>query len=608
MTAKSLIDKYLSFFVKKGHKIIPSASLVPENDPTVLFTTAGMHPLVPYLLGEPHPLGKRLASLQKCMRTDDIDSIGDTFHHTFFLMLGNWSLGDYFKKEAITWGLEFLTQDLKIPLSKISVTVFAGDSDAPRDAESAKIWMSLGIPKERIFYLPKKDNWWGPAGRTGPCGPDTEMFYDTGKPACGPDCKPSCSCGKYFEIWNDVFMEYNKKLKSQIPNPKSQKEEYYFEPLKQKNVDTGMGVERTIAVLNGLDDDYQTELFLPIIKKIEEISGKTYLQTSPSRSRSAPPGRWLDNKRAFRIIADHLRAATFIIADSVEPSNKERGYVLRRLIRRSIFYGRNYLGIERPFSEIVAAEIVKVYKTLFPEILETKEKILKILEIEENKFLQTIKRGYKEIEKYKTLDGKTAFYLYETYGFPWELTEEIARSKGQKIDKKIFEEKFRKHQEESREGTAQKFSGGLVDQSEEVTKLHTATHLLNQALREVLGKNVVQKGSNITAERLRFDFNYPEKLSAKKILEVENLVNRKIKENLKVWVEVTTLDMAIKKGAQAQFKETYATKVKVYFIDNFSIEICGGPHVDFTGKLGKFKIKKEESAGSNIRRIYATLN
>lgn len=592
MTAKDLISKYLSFFLKKDHKIIPSASLIPENDPTVLFTTAGMHPLVPYLLGEPHPLGKRLTSLQKCMRTDDIDSIGDTFHHTFFLMLGNWSLGDYFKKEAITWSLEFLTNDLEIPKEKISVTVFAGDSDAPRDTESAKIWMSLGIPRERIFYLPKKDNWWGPAGKTGPCGPDTEMFYDTGKPACSRNCKPGCSCGKYFEIWNDVFMEYNKKIKPQNPNSKSQKEEYYFEPLKQKNVDTGMGVERTVAVLNGLDDDYRTELFLPIIKKIEEISRKNYQE----------------NLKAFRIITDHLRAAVFIISDGVEPSNKERGYILRRLIRRSIFYGRNYLGIQKPLSREIADEIVETYQNLFPELKKEKERILKNLEIEENKFLQTIKRGYKEIERYKTLDGEIAFYLYETYGFPWELTEEIAREKGQKIDKKIFEEKYRIHQELSRKGAAGKFNGGLADKSIETTKLHTATHLLNQALRDILGKNVVQKGSNITAERLRFDFNYPEKLTTDKLKKIENLVNQKIKENLAVKMKMMSVDEAIKKGAQAQFKGRYEELVKVYMIGNYSIEICGGPHVDFTGKLGKFKIKKEEAAGSGIRRIYATLS
>lgn len=580
MTAKDLITQYLNFFQKKDHQIIPSSSLVPENDPTVLFTTAGMHPLVPYLLGEPHPLGKRLVSLQRCLRTDDIESVGDSFHNTFFLMLGNWSLGDYFKKEAISWSQEFLTKNLKIPLDKISVSVFAGDKDALRDEESARIWQSLGIPKERIYYLPKKDNWWGPAGQTGPCGPDTEIFYNTGKSACGKNCQPGCSCGKYFEIWNDVFMQYNKKADD------------IYEPLKQKNVDTGMGVERTIAVLNGLDDNYQTELFLPIIKKVEEISDKKYQ----------------DNSKAFRIITDHLRSAVFIINDGVEPANKERGYILRRLLRRSIFYGRNYLKIEMPMTKEIGQTVINNYSLLFPELIKNKCRILQVMEIEEDRFLKTIQKGYKEIEKYPKLDGKTAFYLYETFGFPKELTEEIAKTKNQKIDFLIFDKEFKAHQELSRQGSKQKFSGGLLDNSEKTTALHTATHLLNQALRIILGKGIRQRGSNITAERLRFDFNWPQKLTAEEVLKVESLINQKIKENLPVKVKNMSLDLAIKSGAQAEFIGKYSSQVKVYSIGNFSIEICGGPHVDFTGRLGKFTIKKEESAGSGIRRIYGVLN
>jgi len=578
MKAVELISSYLVFFKKKDHKVIPSVSLVPENDPTVLFTTAGMHPLVPYLLGEPHPLGKRLVSLQRCVRTDDIDQVGDACHHTFFLMLGNWSLGDYFKKEAISWSFEFLTRELEIPVEKLSVSVFGGDSDAPCDKESAEIWERLGIAKERIYYLGKDDNWWGPAGATGPCGPDTEMFYDSGKKSCGKNCQPGCDCGKYIEIWNDVFMEYNKT-----------KEEKY-EQLGQKNVDTGMGVERIVAVLSGFDDDYKTELFWPIIEEIERISGKKYE----------------GDKRAFRIISDHIRGVCFMIGDGVEPSNKERGYVLRRLIRRSVFYGRNRLGISEPFIARVAEKAMDIYIELFEELIKTKENILSVLEKEEEKFLLTIKRGHKEIGKQKELSGKTAFYLYESFGFPLELTMEIASERGEKIDKKEFEQEFMKHQELSRISSKGKFSGGLADESKKTTKLHTATHLLHWALRTVLGDNVIQKGSNITVDRLRFDFNYQEKLSSEQISRVEELVNEKINENLAVEMRVMSFSQAKKKRAIAAFGERYPKKVRVYFIGE-SCEVCGGPHVDFTGCLGKFKIFKEESAGSRVRRIYAKL-
>jgi len=586
MTAVELIEKYFSFFKKKNHAILPSVSLVPENDPTVLFITAGMHPLVPYLLGEPHPLGRRLVSLQKCVRTDDIDEVGDICHHTFILMLGNWSLGDpgapdgigagYFKKEAIGWSFEFLTDKLHIPLEKLSITCFAGDSDAPRDGESARIWESLGVPKERIFFLPKKDNWWGPAGLTGPCGPDTEMFYDTGEKTCSSKCQPGCDCGKYIEFWNDVFMEFSKT------------KDGGFEPLAQKNVDTGMGLERMIAILTGVYDDYRTELFWPIIERLEEISGKKYE----------------DDKKSFRIIADHVRAAVFIIADGVEPSNKERGYVLRRLIRRSVFHGQNKMGVKEAFIAKLAGEVIKIYKKQFDEVEKEKKLILASLKAEEERFSASIKKGYKEIEKLKKLDGKVAFHLYESFGFPLELTSEIAERRGEKLDRRQFAKEFEKHKNLSRTASRGRFSGGLADDSLQVTRLHTATHLVHWALRRVLGENVVQKGSNITRERLRFDFNYPEKLLSGQISKVEKLVNRKIKDNQAVRVKSMSFSKAKKLGAIAVFGERYPELVKVYFIGE-SFEVCGGPHVDFTGKLGKFKIFKEESAGRGVRRIYA---
>jgi len=583
MTSKDLIERYLKFFKDRGHVVIPSAPLIPENDPSVLFTTAGMHPLVPFLLGEKHPGGKRLVDNQVCLRTNDIDEVGDSSHQTFFEMLGNWSLGDYWKKESITWSYEFLTKEIKINTEKLWVTCFEGDNDIPRDTESSEIWESLGISKDRIIFLPKEDNWWGPAGQTGPCGPDTEIFYDlTGKP-CGSECKPGDGCGRFFEIWNNVFMQYNKNKDGS------------FELLKQKNVDTGMGVDRTTAVLNGLSDNYLVEdLWRGIINSIEEISQKKYTE----------------NLKAFRIIADHVRASTFVVAEGVIPSNKLQGYVLRRLIRRSIRFGR-VLGIRKPFLSKICKSVISTYKGRYPILIKKKKKILNILTQEENKFTLSLKKGLKEIKNIKELNGKNAFYLYETYGFPLELTEEIAGEKGQKIDKEVFEDEFEKHKNLSRSASAGIFKGGLSDASEEVTKLHTATHLLHKALRIVLGESVGQKGSNITSERLRFDFSHNQKLSEEEIKKVEKIINEQIEKDLAVTFETKSLDEAKKEGALAFFGEKYGEKVKVYTVgdkngDWYSKEVCGGPHVSSTKNIGRVKIIKQEKIGAEIVRIYAT--
>lgn len=612
MTAKELREKYLKFFEKKGHAVIPGASLIPEHDPTVLFTTAGMHPLVPFLLGQTHPAGKRLANVQKCIRTGDIDKVGDSWHLTFFEMLGNWSLGSYWKKEAIEWSFEFLTAKkwLGIPAEKISITVFAGDKDAPRDEETVKIWQELGIPKERIFYLPKEENWWGPAGQTGPCGPCTEMFYDTGKEKCSKDCRPGCGCGKYSEIWNDVFMEFNKTKEGK------------YEPLKQKNVDTGMGVERTIAVLNGFDNVYETELFQPIIKRIGDLTSINYkLQT-----------------KNYRIIADHLKSSTFILAENIEPSNVEQGYVLRRLIRRAVRYGKQ-LGIEGIFSYKIAETVIDIYKDIYPELQKNKDFISEQLIREEERFKKTLGKGLRELKKIFgraiggvdpenlpkgmciednkiRINGNEVFHIYETYGLPIEISQEIMKDWGLAFDEQTMkeaEEAFKRHQELSRAGAEQKFKGGLADHSEQVTKYHTATHLLLAALRKVLGEHIYQKGSNITAERLRFDFSHPKKLTPEELKKVEDLVNKKIKENLEVKYEEMSLEEAKNQGAIGVFEEKYGDKVKVYTIFNpknsevLSKEICGGPHVERTGALGQFKIIKEEASSAGVRRIKAIL-
>ena len=597
ITIDELRRKYIEFFKARGHAEISGKSLIPENDPTVLFTTAGMHPLVPYLLGEPHPAGKRLTDYQKCIRTGDIDMVGDTSHLTFFEMLGNWSLGDYFKNEAIHWSYEFLTSPdyLGIDPVKLSVTVFAGDESVPRDDESAYLWKKVGIPEERIFFLPREDNWWGPAGETGPCGPDTEMFVDTGAPACGPDCKPGCHCGKYFEIWNDVFMQYNKKADGS------------YELLARPCVDTGMGIERTVAMLQGKKSVYEIEAFTPILKVLESITGKTYGVSSSDA----------EIDRSFRIIADHIRAAAFILGDpkAVLPSNIGAGYVLRRLIRRAVRHGKK-LGIEGLFLSRPAQAVIDIYKEPYPELLENAGRIFEELEREEKKFLETLQKGEHEFEKIlpnllknpdKTMPGRLAFKLYDTYGFPIELTEELAAEHELKVDKQGFEESFKKHQEISRAGSEQVFKGGLADNSEIVTRYHSATHLLHKALRLVLGNHVAQKGSNITAERLRFDFSHPAPMTPEQIADVERIVNEQIARDLPVTMEMMSPEEAKAAGAIALFGEKYEPIVKVYTMGDFSKEVCGGPHVSHTGEIGKFKIIKEQSSSAGVRRIYAVL-
>jgi len=594
MTANELRSKYIEFFKSKGHAEISGKSLIPENDPTVLFTTAGMHPLVPYLMGEPHPAGTRLTDYQKCIRTGDIDSVGDSSHLTCFEMLGNWSLGDYFKKEAINYSYEFLTSPsyLNIPVDKLSVTVFAGDEGVPRDEESAGIWNGLGIPQERIHFLPRADNWWGPAGETGPCGPDTEMFIDTGKTACGPDCRPGCRCGKYIEIWNDVFMQYNKQKDGS------------YQKLARTCVDTGMGIERTVAMLSGKKSVYETEIFQPIIASVEKLTGKKY-------------GSNEADDISIRIICDHGRAATFILGDpkGVTPSNVGAGYVLRRLIRRAVRHGRK-LGVDGMFLSIPALVVIEKYKNAYPELGEKADFILAELKAEEEKFLETLKKGEAEFEKMlpnllknpqKIMSGRLAFKLYDTYGFPIELTEELAREGGLTVNREEFDEAFKKHQELSRAGSEQVFKGGLADHSEETTAYHTATHLLQKALKLVLGDHVAQKGSNITAERMRFDFAHNEPMTPDQIAKVEAIVNEQIAADLPVIMEMMALEDAKKNGAMALFGEKYESTVKVYSIGQFSKEVCGGPHVEHTGGMGVFKIQKEQSSSAGVRRIRAVL-
>lgn len=589
METADLKKKYLKFFLKNRHQLLPNVFLVPENDPSALFINSGMHPLVPYLSGETHPLGKRLTSNQRCLRTQDIEKIGDSSHLTFFEMLGNWSLGDYWKKEAINLSWEFLTKELNLDPERISVTCFAGDKEfnLPKDEESAATWQSLGIPSSRIYFLGKKDNWWS-VGESGLCGSDTEMFYDTGKKSCGPDCHPGDNCGKYFEIWNDVFMEFNRQADGTL------------EKLKQRNIDTGMGVERTIAMLQGKDDVYETEVFSNLINRLEKISGKKYEK---------------ENKKAIRIIVDHLRAATFAIGDGVYPTNTEAGYVVRRLIRRAIRYGKE-LGLNQPFTFEIGQEVITQNIADYPYLNQNKEIILNELKKEEEKFQRTLEKGLKEfnkiiasglIGKTKKIDGKTAFFLYETYGFPLELTQELAEEKGLEINQKEFLQFQKEHQEKSRASLGKKFAGGLADHSQVVTKLHTATHLLHQALRQVLGEQVHQVGSNITPERLRFDFTYPEKLTAETLKKIEEIINKEIKKDLSVKMEVTSLEEAQKNGALAFFTDKYGQEVKVYSIGDFSKEVCGGPHVSSLKEIGSVKIIKEEAIGTGKRRIYAQI-
>ena len=582
---------FLKFFQDHGHAVISSASVIPENDPTVLFTTAGMHPLVPYLMGQKHPAGTRLTDVQKCVRTGDIEDVGDFSHLTFFEMLGNWSLGDYFKKEMIPWSWEFLTSEkyLGLPKDRLAFTVFAGDKDCPRDEESANLWRSCGVADDHIFYLPKENNWWGPAGVTGPCGPDTEMFIITDKEPCGPDCSPACSCGRYLEIWNDVFMQYNKK------------EDGTFEPLAQKNVDTGMGLERTICVLNGKKSVYETDLFENILGKIAELSGKTY-------------GSDEATTKAFRIIADHMRTSTFIMGDDrgVSPANVDQGYVLRRLIRRAVRYGME-IGMPDGFTGEIAKVIIEQYKDVYPELKRNEAFVLEQLALEETRFAKTLKQGNREFEKLAQrvkdgrIDGESAFHLYDTYGFPVEMTCELAKDAGLTVDMEGFKECFKKHQATSQAGAEQRFKGGLADHSAQSARLHTATHLLHAALRKVLGDEVAQKGSNITAERLRFDFSFGRKMTKEEIAEVERLVNEAIDAHAPIVCEEMTVPEAKAQGAIGLFTSKYGENVKVYTMGPYSKEICGGPHATNTGDLKSFKIQKEESSSAGVRRIKAVI-
>ena len=583
MKAIEIRNKYLNFFKEHGHSIIPSAPLIPENDPSVLFTTAGMQPLVPYLLGEKHPAGTRLTDYQKCVRTNDIDEVGDNRHLTYFEMLGNWSLGDYFKEESVKMSFEFLTKELGIPAEKISVTCFAGDEDAPRDEVTAECWRKAGIPEERIYFYGKDDNWWI-AGEDGPCGPDTEMFYDTGKEPCSDNCQPSCDCGKYVEIWNNVFMEYYKSKDGK------------YSKLKQQNVDTGMGLERITFLLQGKSTPFDTELFAPVMEELENLQK-------------------VDDIKSRRIIAEHLRASIMIISDGGRPSNIDRGYILRRLIRRMTRH-LNKLQINLDELGNLIDLNIETLKEMYPELIENKEIIKQVIVDEKDKFIKTLSHGEKEFEKValklknankNVIDGQTIFKLYETYGFPPEITSDLAEEQGFKVDMTEFDELFREHQEKSRMGSEQKFKGGLAEQNEQTTKYHTATHLLHKALQIVLGEHAKQKGSNITTERLRFDFSHPEKMTPEQIKEVEDIVNEKIKEDLPVKCEEMTLEEAKKTGATGLFENKYGDKVKVYSIGEFSKEICGGPHVSHTGVLGTFKILKEESSSSGVRRIKAVL-
>jgi alanyl-tRNA synthetase len=587
MIVKELRQKYLEFFREKGHAVLPSAPLVPENDPTTLFITAGMHPLVPYLLGEKHPAGTRLTSVQKCIRTTDIDEVGDATHLTFFEMLGNWSLGDYGKREAIEMSFEFLTSPkwLNIPLQKLAVTVFGGEDGIPKDDEAAKVWFGLGMPKNRIAYLPKKDNWWGPAGVTGPCGPDTEMFYYIADGAPSANSNPGTEPKKWVEIWNDVFMIFNKN------------QDGSYEELARKNIDTGMGLERTSAVLQGKKSVYEIEIFVPLLHQIEKLSRQTYA----------------DKQKEFRIIADHVRAAVFILTEGVEPSNLDQGYVLRRLIRRAYRYGK-ILGIEGGFLARLAEIVINQMRSEYPELQEKSQFIVSEIVKEEDRFQNTLERGIREFSKMTVggaLTGKDAFVLFTTYGFPFEMTDELAREKNIQINKAEFDEEFAKHQELSRKGSEAKFKGGLADTDAETRKLHTATHLMQAALRRVLGTHVEQRGSNITKERLRFDFANPDKMTPEQIKQVEDLVNGAIAKDYPVVFSDMSPEAAHKQGALGFFGHKYGDVVKVYTVGRgeeiFSKEICGGPHAERTGELGRFKITKEEAVSAGIRRIKAIL-
>ncbi|MCI8640724.1 MAG: alanine--tRNA ligase [Clostridia bacterium] len=583
MRAIEIRNKYLNFFKNHGHTIIPSAPLIPENDPSVLFNTAGMQPLVPYLLGAKHPLGTRLVDYQKCVRTNDIDEVGDNRHLTYFEMLGNWSLGDYFKEESIQMSFEFLTKELQIPVEKLSVTVFAGDEDCPRDELAAECWKKAGILDGHIYYYGKEDNWWI-AGEEGPCGPDTEMFYDTGKEKCGLNCQPSCDCGKYVEIWNNVFMEYFKDKDGK------------YTKLSQKNVDTGLGLERVTMLLQGKETPFDTELFKPVMDKLQELQRIDFIESR-------------------RIVAEHLRSSMMIIADGGKPSNVDRGYVLRRLIRRMVRH-INKLQINLDELSTLIDVNVESLKELYPELEDKKVEIKETILEEKNKFIKTIANGEKEFIKEmnkakeqgkNTIDGKVAFKLYDTYGFPPEITKELANENNMEVDMNKFEELFKVHQEKSRQGSEQKFKGGLAEQNEMTISYHTATHLLNAALKIVLGPDTHQRGSNITVERMRFDFNCDHKMTDEEKKQTEDLINKWIQEGLQVTSEEMKKEEAVKSGAECMFIEKYPEVVTVYSIGTISKELCGGPHVKNTSELGKFKIKKEEASSAGIRRIKAVL-
>lgn len=592
MTSGELRSMWLNFFKSKGHAVIPSASVIPENDPTVLFTTAGMHPLVPYLLGSKHPAGTRLTDVQKCIRTGDIDEVGDASHLTFFEMLGNWSLGDYFKKEMIAWSWEFLTSPeyLGLDKDKLAFTVFEGEGDIPRDEEAANYWMENGVKKENIYFLPREHNWWGPAGQTGPCGPDTEMFIIKDQPPCGPDCSPACSCGRFLEIWNDVFMQYNKTADGQ------------YVPMAKKNVDTGMGLERTVCTLNGCKTVYETDAFTNIIAKISELSGKHYDDDEATT-------------KAFRIVADHLRTSTFIMGDprGVSPSNVDQGYVLRRLIRRAVRFGMG-LGMPEGFTAEIGKVVIDQYADVYPELKQNENFVLEQFKLEETRFARTLRQGEREFEKAvsrmgenKVIDGMVAFNLYATYGFPIEMTRELAKEHGLTVDEAGFEKHFAEHQKSSHAGAEQRFKGGLADSSAQSARLHTATHLLHAALRRVLGDEVAQKGSNITPERLRFDFSFGRKVTKDELAQVEALVNEWIKADVPVVMTETTVEDAKKEGAIGLFESKYGERVRMYTMGEYSKEICGGPHASHTGELVSFKILKEESSSAGVRRIKAVI-
>ena len=588
MKAIEIRNKYLNFFKNHGHAVIPSAPLIPENDPSVLFTTAGMQPLVPYLLGEKHPEGTRLTDFQKCLRTNDIDEVGDNRHLTYFEMLGNWSLGDYFKEESIAMSFEFLTKELGIPVEKLSVTCFAGDKDCQRDEVTASCWKKAGIPEDRIYYFGKDDNWWI-AGEEGPCGPDTEMFYDTGKPKCSENCNPSCGCGKYVEIWNNVFMEFFKTKDGK------------YTKLKQHNVDTGLGLERMTMLLQGKETPFDTELFKPVMDKLQELAGEN------------------DSIESRRIVSEHLRSSMMIIQDGGLPSNVDRGYILRRLIRRMVRHLRKLQINLNELGELIDLNI-DTLKEMYPELHQNSNKIKSVIIEEKDKFEKTLERGEREFNKIvnrmknegkDTISGQDLFTLYETYGFPPEVTQDLAREAGLKVDTTEFDKLFKEHQEKSRMGSEQKFKGGLAGTGEQEVRYHTATHLLNAALKVILGKDVHQKGSNITPERMRFDFSCDHKLTDDEKKKVEDLVNEWISRGLDVKCEEMKKDDAIKSGAECMFIEKYPDIVTVYSIGNdketVSKELCGGPHVKNTSELGHFKIKKEEASSAGVRRIKAIL-